>query len=105
MPMENRLDWPKGPMKLWGSALFRSGRVLWALEELADLGTKMEYTHMDVPSRGPETHGNAEFMALNPAGKIPVLIDGDFVINESAAIMNYIADKAAVPLCGASGAE
>lgn len=81
-------------MTLWGSALFRSGRVLWALEELAELGTPMNFKHEDVPSRGPETHGNPEFMRLNPAGKIPVLIDGDFVINESAAIMNYLSDKA-----------
>ena len=33
------------------------------------------------------------FKAINPAGKIPVLIDGDVVLTESAAIVMYVADK------------
>jgi glutathione S-transferase len=34
-----------------------------------------------------------EFLRLNPAGKVPVLVDGDLVIPESAAIILYLADK------------
>jgi len=34
-----------------------------------------------------------EFLALNPAGRVPVLVDGDAVIPESHAIMCYLADK------------
>src|SRR3546814_9754344 len=34
-----------------------------------------------------------EFLALNPAAKLPVLVDGDMVISESAAIQLYLADK------------
>jgi glutathione S-transferase len=33
------------------------------------------------------------FLKLNPAGKIPVLVDGDLVITESVAIALYLADK------------
>lgn len=34
-----------------------------------------------------------EFKALNPNGKIPTLVDGDFTIWESQAIMRYLAEK------------
>ena len=42
-----------------------------------------------------------EFLALNPAGSVPVLVDGDFVLTQNAAIMGYIADSA--PAAGLTG--
>lgn len=33
------------------------------------------------------------FLAINPAGAVPVLVDGDFVLTQNAAIMGYIADR------------
>lgn len=39
-----------------------------------------------------------EFLKLNPNGKMPVLVDGDFVLWESTAIMAYLAHKANSPL-------
>lgn len=35
-----------------------------------------------------------EFLALNPNGKVPVLVDGPFVLWESNAIIQYLADRA-----------
>ena len=34
-----------------------------------------------------------EFLKLNPAGKVPVLVDGDLVLNESVAILLYLGEK------------
>ncbi len=34
-----------------------------------------------------------EVLALNPMGKVPVLVDGDAVVTESAAIAIYLADR------------
>ena len=36
---------------------------------------------------------SAEAYALNPSGKVPILIDGDLTITDSAAISVYLADK------------
>ncbi|KAF1685475.1 glutathione S-transferase [Pseudoxanthomonas broegbernensis] len=41
------------------------------------------------------------FRALNPAGSVPVLVDGDFVLTQNAAIVGYIADS--FPQAGLAG--
>ncbi len=33
-----------------------------------------------------------DYLALNPSGQVPALVDGDFVLTQNAAILNYIAD-------------
>lgn len=40
------------------------------------------------------------FLALNPRHKVPVLVDGDYVLHESAAILEYLDERfpAAAPL-------
>ncbi len=38
-------------------------------------------------------HRQPEFLAINPAGKVPVLVDGDQVLSESVAITIYLAEK------------
>ncbi len=38
-------------------------------------------------------HQSPEFLALNPMGKVPVLVDGDFALWESNAILTYLARK------------
>ena len=43
--------------------------------------------------RANKEQRSAEYRRLNPNGRIPVLIDGDLVLFETAAIAMYLADK------------
>ena len=36
----------------------------------------------------------ADYLAINPAGAVPAIVDGDFILTQNAAIMGYIADNA-----------
>lgn len=74
-------------MKLYGFPPTRSIRVLWTLREL---DVAFEFINVD-PSKGE--HRRPEFLAVNPAGKLPVLVDGDFILTESVAIVLYLAEK------------
>lgn len=70
---------------VWGAGTPRTLRAHWMLHEL-----ELPYEKRPVGSRSGET-GTPEFHRLNPSGKIPVLQEGDFVLAESAAIVNYLA--------------
>jgi glutathione S-transferase len=74
-------------MKLYGSRNSRSLRCVWALEEAA-----ARYDYVRVNMMKGEGLAPA-FKAINPAGKIPVLVDGAMTLTESAAIVMYVADK------------
>ncbi len=74
-------------MKLYGFGPTRSLRALWSLREL---GVDFEF---EVVNLIAGDHQRPEFLRLNPAGKVPVLVDGDLVITESAAIVLYLAEK------------
>lgn len=41
------------------------------------------------------------YLAINPAGSVPTLVDGSFVLTQNAAIMGYIADS--YPQAGLGG--
>ena len=72
---------------LWGSPMFRSGRVQWMLNELG-----VPYELRPIQSRNGDTQ-TEEFLKLNPRGKIPCLQDGDLVLAESVAINTYLCDQ------------
>ena len=74
-------------MKLYGLGPTRSLRALWALQEL---DAEFEFVRVNILA-GENLH--PDFLRLNPAGKLPVLVDGDFVLTESAAIVMYLAEK------------
>ena len=72
-------------MKLYGTAPTRAIRVQWLLNELG--------ITCEVVGLNPLVDHDQEFLALNPAAKLPVLVDGDVVVTESAAIPLYLAEK------------
>lgn len=81
-------------MKLYGVGKSRSFRALWALEESC-----LDYQYIGLQYASHEQGGaqSSQYLALNSQGKVPTLVDGDFVLTESAAIVNYIAAKSEVP--------
>ena len=54
----------------------------------AQLGIPLELEFVDLTK--PRT---ADYLALNPTGRTPTLVDGDFVLWESNAIMQYLASR------------
>jgi glutathione S-transferase len=68
---------------VYGGWPTRALRVLWLLEEMG-----LEYTlhPIDIRARAED----AEFRAINPAGFMPALRDGDVTMVESIAIMEYL---------------
>ena len=79
-------------LRLYGAARSRAMRTLWMLGELG-----LDYDHKDYLPRAPETR-TAEFRALNPNGRVPVIDDDGFVLSESMAINLYLAKKHKSPL-------
>lgn len=74
-------------IRLYGTPPTRALRAMWLLNEL-------DLAHEIVPvDIGEGENRTPEFLALNPAAKLPVLVDGDLMICESAAIQLYLADK------------
>jgi len=74
-------------MKLLEFAPTRSIRVRWTLQEL---GVAFEAVTINMLAG---EHRSPAFLRINPAGKLPVLIDGDMVLTESVAIVLYLAEK------------
>jgi len=74
-------------MKLYEFGPTRSIRARWALQELG-----VSFEAVTVNLRAGE-HRDPRFLAINPAGKLPVLVDGDLVLTESVAIVLYLAEK------------
>ena len=64
----------------------RSFRPLWALEEL---GLPYDLKMLPFPPRALAR----EYLALNPLGTIPLLVDGDTRMTESAAVLQYLVTR------------
>jgi glutathione S-transferase len=59
---------------------------------LLELGLECEMTPIDL-TKGEQR--KVEFLALNPVGRVPVLVDGELVLSESQAILAYLGEKTA----------
>ena len=80
--MSNR---DQGPLTIWGRPnSVNVQKVLWCLSEL-----DLTYERIDAGMQ----HGRnreADYLAMNPNGRIPTLVDGDYVLWESNSIMRYL---------------
>lgn len=80
--MSNR---DQGPLTIWGRPnSVNVQKVLWCLSEL-----ELTYERIDAGMQ----HGRnreADYLAMNPNGRIPTLVDGDYVLWESNSIMRYL---------------
>ncbi len=74
-------------IKVYGFPQTRSRRITWMLEEL---GQDYEFKLVDF-NKGESQ--SPEYLAINPAGKVPAMLDGDLLLTESAAILTYLGDK------------
>ena len=95
---------------LYGVLRSRATRPFWLLREMG-----VEFRHVPViqayrladpgAADAPFHTASPEFLALNPASQIPVMVDGDLVLTESMAIPLYLARKFGGPLAPATLAE
>ncbi|MBT9465138.1 glutathione S-transferase family protein [Hydrogenophaga sp.] len=76
-------------LTIYGIPASRAVRPLWAATELA-----LDYHHVRLPYQGGGTR-TPEFLAINPNGHVPVIVDarpeGEVVVWESMACALYIA--------------
>ena len=59
-------------------------KVLWCLREL-----DLPFARIDAGMQFGRT-GEPDYLAMNPNGRIPTLVDGDYVLWESNSIMRYL---------------
>ncbi|MBL9019632.1 MAG: glutathione S-transferase family protein [Myxococcales bacterium] len=74
-------------LTLYHHPFSRAAGVVWTLEEL---GRPYELKFVDILKGAQKA---PELLELNPMGKIPLLVDGDVVVTEAAAISLYLADR------------
>ncbi len=74
-------------IRLYHHPFSRAANVVWMLEEV---GVEYDLHFVDI-FKGE--HKSAEILGLNPMGKVPILVDGDVPVTESAAIGLYLADR------------
>ncbi|RYZ35557.1 MAG: glutathione S-transferase, partial [Myxococcaceae bacterium] len=74
-------------MKLYFNPRSRAVIGKWMLDEA---GVEYEIVPIDLEKREQKS---PEFLKVNPAGKLPALVDGETRVFENAALCLYIADK------------
>jgi glutathione S-transferase len=76
-------------MKLYCDPISTTSRPVMLF--VAEQGLEVEYVHVDLLGGA---NRDAAYLAVNPNGIVPFLVDGDLAIGESTAILRYLADKA-----------
>ena len=78
---------PASGLRIYGIARTRAFRALWVA---AELGLDFEHLPIEIGEAGARA---PEFLAINPNGRLPVIVDDGFVLSESLAITLYLAKK------------
>ena len=79
-------DKNQGQLKIWGRAnSVNVQKVLWCLAEL-----DLAYERIDAGMAFGKNNEPA-YLAMNPNGRVPTLVEGDFVLWESNSVMRYLA--------------
>lgn len=79
-------------LTLYGATASRAHRVLWMLKEL-----NLPFEHIQTSFMDGSTH-TAEFLVVNPNGRVPALDDDGLLLCESLSINLYLAKKYGGPL-------
>ena len=74
-------------LRIYGIARTRAFRALWMANELG-----LDYEHLPIEI-GAAGARSPEFLAINPNGRLPFIVDDGFVLFESLAITLYLAKK------------
>lgn len=74
-------------LKLYGGNRSRASIIQWYLEEL---GVPYEFVLLDMQAG---EHLQPDFLAINPFGKVPAIVDDGVQLWESGAILLYLAEK------------
>jgi glutathione S-transferase len=74
-------------LNLYYASPSRAIRPRWILEEI---GAPYDLVRLDLAA---DEHKRPEYLAINPTGTVPALVDGELKLFESAAICEYLADK------------
>jgi glutathione S-transferase len=74
-------------LRIYGIARTRAFRVLWIANELG-----LDYEHVPIEI-GPGGARKADYLAINPNGRLPAIADDGFILWESLAITLYLAKK------------
>ena len=74
-------------IKIYHVAGTRGLRAIWTCEELS-IPYEVEVVNFD-----PEYRASPEWRSINPVGKVPAMSDGDLVMFESGAMVQYLVDR------------
>jgi glutathione S-transferase len=74
-------------IQIYGQVKSSAGRCFWLLEEL---GLPYEQKNVDFSLK---EHKSDWFLKINPNGKVPAMVDGNFTLFESMAINYYLTEK------------
>ena len=72
-------------IQIYGPTASRAARALWIAHEL-----DIPFEHVGMEMKDLKT---PEYLKVNPNGKVPTLVDGDFKLFESMAINLYLAKR------------